>query len=389
MRKVALIAGGMGRWGVRQATIRDLISEGIKAAFDDNKNIKPKDIEGFLLSSAFPERNCFQTHTAPLAMEMAGVTASKLIGRVELLCSSGTLAIQLAYAHIAAGLSDIIMVIGAEKLYLPEKWETFHNMQAACDRDFDSIHGLGVPPPVFAMIAKKHMKAYGTTEEQMAMVSMKARRNGAKNPFAQFQKAVDMDEIMNSTRVVDPLKIFDCCPVTDGAAGVILASEDRARDFTDTPIWFKGIGQASTHKNSANMPGYTSWPNLKMAAKDAYERAEIKPKDVDVACTHDCFTISEIIEYEELGWCEKGEGGKFIEEGLSDFGGDVVVNPCGGLLSCGHPFGATGVRQAQEMMHQLRGDANNQVAGAQIAMQHTLSGFVSDSTIIIYGKEAS
>lgn len=387
MRKVALVAGGMGAWGVREATIRDLMSEGIKAAFDDNPNIKPKDIEGLLLGSAFPERNSFQTHTAPMAMEMAGITATKLIGRVELLCSTGTLGIQLAYAHIAAGLSDVVMVVGAEKLYMPDKWETFYNMQCACDRDFDCIHGLGVPPPVFAMIAKKHMKAYGTTEEQMAMVAIKSHKNGATNPFAQFQNEVTMDEVMNSTRIVDPLKLYDCCPVTDGAAGVILASEERAGDFTDKPVWIKGIGQASTHKNSANMPGYTSWPNLKMASKDAYERAGIKPDDVDVACTHDCFTISEIIEYEDLGWCEKGEGGQFIEEGLADFGGKVVINPDGGLLSCGHPFGATGVRQAQEMMHQLRGDARNQVEGAEIALQHTLSGFVSDSTIIIYGRE--
>lgn len=387
MRKVAIIAGGMGLWGVREATIRDLISEGVKAAFDDNENIKPKDIEGLLFASAFPERNAFQTHTAPLAMEMAGITASKLIGRVELLCSSGTLAVQLAYAHIAAGLSDVVMVVGAEKLYMPEKWETMFNIQAACDRDFDCIHGLGMPPPIFAMMAKTHMKTYGTTEEQMAMVSVKARRNGATNPFAQFQEAVTLDDVMSSRRIVAPLKVFDCCPVTDGAAGIILASEDRARDFTDKPIWFKGIGQASTHKNSGNMPGFTSWPNLKMASKDAYERAGIKPDDVDVASTHDCFTISEIIEYEDLGWCKKGEGGNFIEEGLSDVGGKIPVNPDGGLLSCGHPFGATGVRQAQEMMHQLRGDARNQVEGAEIALQHTLSGFVSDSSVIIYGRD--
>jgi acetyl-CoA C-acetyltransferase len=387
MRKVALVAGGMGPWGVRAATLRDLIAEGAKAAFDDNKNIRPKDIEGLLLSSAFPERNCFQTHTAPLAMEIAGITASKLIGRVELLCGSGTLAIQLAYAHIAAGLSDVIMVVGAEKLYMPDKWETYYNMQAACDRDFDNIHGLGVPPPLFAMIAKMHMKKYGTTEEQMALVSVKARKNGATNPHAHFRQPVTLDEVMTSVRVVDPLKIFDCCPVTDGAAGVILASEDRAKDFTDKPVWIKAIGQASTHKNSANVPGFTSWPNLKMAAADAYRRAGIKPDDVDVAATHDCFTISEIIEYEDFGWCEKGEGGRFIEAGLADVGGKVAVNPDGGLLSCGHPFGATGVRQAQEMMHQLRGDAHNQVKDAKIALQHTLSGFVSDSTIIIYGRD--
>jgi acetyl-CoA C-acetyltransferase len=386
MRRVAVIAGGMCRWGYRNATVRDMIAEAGKECFDSCEGLKPKDVDGLLFSTAFFEKNQFQTHSAPLAAEILGVQPTNLIGKVELLCGSGTTAIQLAYTHIASGYSDVVMVVGADKLYLPDKRETFFNIQAACDRDFDCIHGLGVPPPLFAMVAKKHMKEFGTTEEQMAMVAVKSHRNGAKNRFAQFQNEVTLDEVLEARPIVPPLKLFDCCPVTDGAAAVVLAAEERAKDFTKDPIYILGIAQTSTHKNSANMPGFTTWKHLTMSAKKAYERSGVTPDDVDVAEIHDCFTISEIVEYEDLGFCGKGEGGEFISEGLADFGGKVVVNPSGGLLSCGHPFGATGERQASELFHQLRGDASNQVDGATIALQHTMSGFCSDSSITIYGR---
>lgn len=387
MRRVAIVAGGMCKWGVRNASIRDMIAEAGKQCFDDCGGLTPKDVDGLLFSTAFAEKNQFQTHSAPLAAELLGIKPTNLIGKVELLCGSGTAAIHLAFTHIACGFSDVVMVVGADKLYLPDKRETFWNLQAACDRDFDCIHGLGVPPPLFAMIAKKHMKKYGTTEEQMAMVAVKSHRNGAKNKFAQFQNIVTVDEVMQSRPIVRPLKLYDCCPVTDGAAAVVLACEERAKEYTKNPVYILGIAQASTHKNSANMPGFTEWEHIKIAAPKAYERAGVKPEDIDVAEVHDCFTISEIVEYEDLGFCQKGEGGKFVEEGLSDFGGKVVVNPSGGLLSCGHPFGAQGERQAGELFHQLRGDAINQVEGAKVALQHTMSGFCSDSSITIYGRD--
>ncbi|HNU71353.1 MAG TPA: thiolase family protein, partial [Thermodesulfobacteriota bacterium] len=297
-----------------------------------------------------------------------------------------TTAIHLAYTHIACGYSDVVMVVGVDKLFLPDKRETIWNLQASCDRDFDCIHGLGVPPPLFAMMAKKHMKAYGTTEKQMAAVAVKNHRNGSKNKYAQFQNVITMEEALNARVIVNPLRLYDCCPVTDGAAAVVLACEERAKEFTRDPVYILSIAQANTHKNSANMPSLTTWEHVVIAAPKAYARAGITAKDVDVAEIHDCFTISEIIETEDLGFCKKGEGGAFVEEGQSDFGGTVVVNPSGGLLTCGHPFGATGERQAQEIFHQLRGDAPNQVPGAKIGLQHTMSGFCSDCSLTIYGR---
>ena len=238
------------------------------------------------------------------------------------------------------------------------------------------------------MIAARHMKEYGTTNEQMALVSVKNRRNGARNPIAQFRKPVTVEEVFASKMVSKPLNLFDCCPITDGAAAVVLASEDRAKDFTDKPIWIRGIAQVGSGNNTANVPGWAQWPSLRAAAANAYKMAGVGPDDIDVAEVHDCFTISEIIEYEELGFCEKGEGGKFIEAGLSDYGGKVVVNPGGGLLSRGHPFGATGVAQGIEMMQQLRGEAGErQVPNAKIGLTHNLSGFATEHTILIYGSE--
>lgn len=387
VRNVAIVAGGASTFGARQATYRDLISEAGKAAFDSAPGLSPKDIEGFLLSTVMPERFVFQTHVAPLAAETLGVWPSKLIARVELLCGSGSSAIRLAYGFIAAGLADVIMVTGAEKMYTPNPLETVHHTLAAGDKEWDAAHGLTAPPG-FAMIAQRHMKDYGTTKEQMAMVSVKNRRNGARNPIAQFRKAITIEEVFSSKMVSKPLQLFDCCPITDGAAAVVLAAEERAKDYTDEPIWILGTGQAGGGNNVANVPGWSEWPRMRVAAQSAYEMAGVTAEDIDVAEVHDCFTISEIIEYEELGFCEKGEGGLFVEQGHSDYGGKVVVNPGGGLLSRGHPFGATGIAQAIEMMQQLRGEAGDrQVPDANVALTHNLSGFATEHTIVIYGKE--
>ena len=279
------------------------------------------------------------------------------------------------------------MVVGAEKMFMVNPMEPFFHMLAAADREWDSIHGL-TAPPTFALVAQRHMREYGTTEKQLAMVSAKNRTHGARNPNAHFQKPVTVEDVLNSKLVSTPLKLFDCCPMTDGAAAIVLASEEKAKELTDKPIWVWGIGQAGSGNNVANVPGWAEWPSLRVAAKNAYGQAGIGPNDIDVAETHDCFTISEIIEYEELGFCKKGEGGPFVEAGLSDYGGKVVVNPAGGLLSRGHPFGATGIAQALEMMAQLRGVAGErQVPGAKVGLTHNLSGMTTEHTIMIYGGE--
>ena len=387
-RNVCIIGGGMSLWGMREASPRDLYQEAGKACFDDIPAMSPKDVDGIIVASAFTERSNFQTHLAPLVAEHLGIKPKTVCVRVELLCASGSAGIIMAYGLIKSGAADVIMVTGGEKLYTPQKWEVFYSMLGTGDQHFDGSQGLGLPPPFFSMVAQMHMREYGTTEEQLAMVSLKNRRNGLNNPMGQYQKAITMEEAMSAPAIVAPLKLFDCCPVTDGAAAVIIASEEKAKYFTDKPlVYVKGTGQASIYNQSANMPSMTKWTGLQIASNQAYEKAGVKASDIDVAQTHDCFTISEIIEYEDLGFCEKGEGGLFVERGDSDFGGKTPVNTDGGLLSCGHPFGGTGIRQGMEIMKQLRGDAVRQVEGARTGLTHNLSGLAAAHTVLVYGRD--
>lgn len=389
-RNVCIVAGGMSQWGVREGSQRDFFQEAARACYEDNPQVKPKEIDGLLVASAYTERTSYQTHLAPLVAEYVGIKPKSVCARVELLCASGSSAIILAFAVIKSGQADVVMVAGGEKLYTPQKWEVFYSELASVDHDWDATHGLGLPPPVFAMVSKQHMKQYGTVKEQLAAVSVKNRRNAVHNPNAQFRKAITMDEAMQARMIVPPLTLFDCCPITDGAATVVLATEEKAKQMTDKPlVYIRGTGQATVNNMSANMPNWTTWEALKIASQGAYAKARVEPKDIDVAMTHDCFTISEIIEMEDLGFCEKGEGGPFIADGQNDIGGKVPTNTDGGLLGCGHPFGGTGIRQAIEVMKQLRGDAAQQVEGASIGLTHNLSGFIAAHTVLVYGREAA
>jgi acetyl-CoA C-acetyltransferase len=389
-RKVCLIAAGMDKWGVREASLVDLAQEAGQDCFDDVPALKKEDIDGLIFASSYCGRSSFQVNAAPVMAERLGLKPTSICTRVDTLCAGGSSGIIMATGLIRSGMADIVMVAGGEKLYTPQRWETYYSEMASIDHDWDGAQGMGLPPPFFSMTAQEHMKRYGTTKEQLSAVSVKNRRNGATNPNAQFQKAVTLEEVMAARPVVPPLGLFDCTPITDGCAAVILTHEDKAKELTDRPlVYVRGTAQASLHSMSMNWPGESlaDWVHLRAAAKRAYAQARVKPEDVDVAQTHDCFTISEIIEMEDLGFCKKGEGGSFVESGQNDFGGKVPVNTDGGLLSCGHPFGATGIRQAREMLFQLQGRAINQVEGAKIGLAHNLSGLNVEHTILIYGRE--
>lgn len=387
-RRVALVGGGTSqKWGVYPGTYRDLVSEAGRAAFASVPGLKPQEVQGFVLASVFPERSVFQSHVAPLAAECLGIRPTRLFNRVENMCGSGTVAIRTAYMAIASGLADIVMVLGVEKMHTPNRAETMLNMLAGVDREWEG--SIGVTAPVqFALAAQMHMQKYGTTREQLAMVAAKNHNHAVNNPYAQFPKACTVEDVYKSPPVTTPFNVFDCSSITDGAAALILMEGELAKDYTDKPVYILGTAQAANGFNLANAPyDWADWPVLQQAASDAYRMAGITAEDVDVAEVHDCFSISEIIEYEELGFCPKGAGGEFVAKGYSTYGGKVVVNPRGGLIGCGHPLGATGVAQAVEIMLQLRGEAGpRQVPGAKIGLNHNLSG-ISEHHIVIYGTE--
>ncbi|MDE1820122.1 MAG: 3-ketoacyl-CoA thiolase [Euryarchaeota archaeon] len=388
-RRVAVVAGGLSSFGVRSATWSELVQEAGHAAFGNIRNFSSKDVDSLFVGAAQPERLAFQSHVAPLAAELLGFEPWKILQRTELACASGQSAIRSAYAAISAGLSDVAAVVGVEKMNLPSMAEANTSMANVLDRAWDGVHGA-TAPPFFAMCAQRHMLEYGTTAEQMAMVSEKNHRFANTNPSAQFySKQFSRDKLLKLPMVAPPLRLGDCSSMTDGAAGVLLVAEELARKYTDTPVWIRGTGQHSSFHNLSGAGSLSTWPGLKAAAQEAFRSAKLAPQDLDLAEVHDCFTISEIIEYEEIGFCAKGEGGTFVQEGQSDLGGKVVVNPRGGLLGCGHPLGATGVAQAVEVFQQLQGSAPpaRQVPGAELALVHNLSGSANVHSLMIYGRE--
>ena len=390
-RKACIIAAGVSDFGVRQAHIVDLFQEAAKRCLDDIPGLKPKDIDALLVATSLSGRTSTQINTAPVVAERLGLKPTSLCTRIDTLCAGGNSGILIATALVESGMADVVMVAGAEKLYTPQRWEVFYSELNVVDHDWDGAQALGLPPPFFALHAKEHMNHYGTKKEQLAAVSVTNYGFGAANPTAHFQKKLTMEEAMAATPIAPPLTLYDCCPITDGGAAAIITFEEKAKELSDRPlVYIRGGAQLSLHSVTANWPGehLGDWPHLKQAAKKAYENAKVGPDDIDVANIHDCFTISEIIEVEELGFCKKGEGGPYIASGQIGLGGKVPVNTDGGLLSCGHPFGATGIRQGAELLKQLQGRAKFQVQGAEIGLAHNLSGLCAEHTVVIYGREA-
>lgn len=390
-KRAVIVGGGVSKFGVRQAHLLDMIQEAAKACSNDIPALKPLDIDGLIVCTTMAGRHSSALNTAPLVVQRLGLRPTSICTRLDTLCAGSNTGIILARGLVESGISEVVMVTGGEKVFLPQRWETNYTQLAVNDHDWDSAMGLGVPPPFFAMIARMHMKRYGTTKEQMAHVSITNYNYGSNNPNGHFyQRTLGMDEAMCARPIAEPFTLFDCCPLSDGASAVIIASEERARELSDRPlVYLRGTGQHATHSMSAGWPGETlaEWPHLKKAAEIAYKNAQLTPKDIDVAQVHDCFTISEIIECEELGFCKKGEGGAYVASGAINIDGERPINTDGGLISCGHPFGASGARQSLELAKQLQGRAINQVKGAKFALAHNLSGACAQHTIVIYGTE--
>jgi acetyl-CoA C-acetyltransferase len=388
--KATIIAGGMCKFGVRQASYLDMVQEAAKDCLDDLPGLTPKHIDGLLFSSTFVGRRSCQANTAPVVAERLGLKPTSICARLDVLCAGGSTGILLAKGLVESGMAKVVLVVGCEKVYTPELWQIQYDEIAAIDHDWDAASGIGPPPIWFAAIAKEHMKHYGTTREQLAAVSVTNYGHGVTNPKGHFQKELTMQEVVEAKVVAAPLGLYDCCPLSDGAAAVIIASEEKAKELSDRPlVYIRGGSQVSLHSVSANWPGehLGDWAHMKLAVKKAYENTGFKPSDIDVMQVHDCFSISQIVELEELGFCKKGEGGPFVASGETKIGGKIPTNTDGGLLSVGHPFGATGIRQGIEIMKQLQGRAVLQVKDAANALTHNLSGGNVEHTIVVYSKE--
>jgi acetyl-CoA C-acetyltransferase len=385
MRKVAIVGIGHGKFGVRSdASLRELIFEAVKACLKD-AGLTLKEVDSMVTGVAGDEF-AFNIQPSAQVHDYIGFHPKPNF-RVEGACATGSVALRTGWMNIVSGLADVVLVVGVEKMTeVPTSMAT-EIMGRAGDAIWEYPFGTTFPG-YYAMIANAHMAEFGTTEEQMAMVAVKNHYYGNLNPFAHMQKEITLDKALTSFTVAYPLKLYDCSLITDGAAAVLLASEERAKAISKKPIWIAGLGLATDTLRLGDREKLTSLLATREAAKAAYKMAGVGPADIDMATVHDCFTIAEIVAYEDLGFCERGEGGKLIEGKETYLDGRIPVNVDGGLKAKGHPLGATGVSMAIEITKQLRGEAGQrQVKNPEIGLTHNVGGSGQIALVHIFRRE--
>lgn len=358
---------GIGMIPFGKHSDRSMVDMGAEAGFLALKDagIKPAQIDACFFASGFAARLFGDMTVGQHVFWELGINRVPVVN-VENACTSGSTAFYLAYNMVAAGQADVVLVAGAEKLYVPEL-----GLINSGETEFETQLGL-VASAGFALRAIRHMNEFGTTIEQLAKVAVKNRRHGQLNPFAQFRQPITVEEVLASPMIVEPFTRLQCCPNADGAAAAVVCSTSMAKKLSRAVNVEAAILCTGSYENPQDL---THWETDYRGCRLAYEKAGIGPKDLDVVECHDAFTISEILHYEALGLCPAGEGGKLVEKGQTALGGRIPVNVSGGLLSRGHPVGATGVAQIFEIVTQLRHEAGErQVDGAKVGLAHCMGG---------------
>jgi acetyl-CoA C-acetyltransferase len=349
-RKIAVIGAGQTPFGEHwDKSLRSLARDAGIATIQD-AGIEGREIQSLYIGN-MSGMFTGQEHLGALAADIAGLTPIPAC-RCEAACASAAMAFRQAYLAVLSGEYDIVMAAGAEKMTDIMGSGVLTTLMGAGDTEWEGFFGVTFSG-LYAMMARRHMHEFGTTREQIALVSVNNHKNGVKNEYAQFRFPVSVEDVLKSSMVADPLRLLDCSPITDGAAGVILASESAVKKLgIKNPVWVSGSGHATSQLALHDRKSLTQIDSTIIAAKAAYNQSKTKPKNINYAEVHDCFSINEILSVEDLGFCEKGKGGKFVESnGINDI---VKVNSTGGLKSIGHPVGATGIRQIADIVRILR-----------------------------------
>jgi len=373
--KVAVIGVGCTAFGeLYDRSSTDLIYEAAAEAMSDAR-VEPAQIEAAWVGTVMSQLggdalgDALRLHNIPIT-------------RVQNYCASGMDAFRGACLAVASGAYDMALAVGFEKMR-----DGGYNRPARVHPVVD--YGERAPH-IFALAANRYFKQHGASKATLAKVAMKNHHHGTLSPKAHLRMEVTEEMVLKAPLIYSPLGLFDCCPTTDGAAAVVVCRRDRAAGLRPDPIYVKAVELAVVSGQPYYQPrfDYVSFGATREAATRAYTHAGIRPSDVDFAEVHDCFTITEIINYEDLGFCGAGEGGRFVEEGRASLGGELPVNPSGGLKSFGHPIGATGVRMIYELVQQLRHQAGErQVATAEIGLAHNLGGPAAVSCVSILGNQ--
>lgn len=370
MRKVAVIGAGISKFGNRHdVNLSELAFEAVKPSIEDS-GVDSKDIEFMALGTSGAGIWYEELQPAVVVAEYCGLTRAGLV-RCEAACASGSAAFFTAYTAIASGKTELAQAIGLEKMRQIDT-PTVMEWIGRAGYYFWEFHNFGLNfPAYYALYAKAHMARYGTTEEDLAMVAVKNHKYAAMNPAAHLRNKISVDDVLSSMVIASPLKLLDCCPITDGAASLILASEEKVKELkVDTPVWVAGTGCSSGTASLSKRSDYLGLEASTVAAQRAYEAAGITPSQLDFAEVHDCFTIAEIMAYEDIGLCKKGEGAQLVREGQTEIGGKIPVNVDGGLKAKGHPIGATGCSMIYELTEQLRGKTVER--GRQVPLKNYL-----------------
>lgn len=384
MRDVAIIGVGHTKFGeLWERSFRELISEAGLGAIEDS-NIGGADLEAMFVGNMSSGLFVQQEHIAALISDSMGLNPIPCT-RVEAACASGGLALRQGIMAVASGYHDVVVSAGVEKM--TDVVDATPAIATASDQEWEAQQGATFPS-LYAMIAKRHMHEYGTTREQLAMMSVVNHKNAANNPYAQFPFETSVEKVINSSPVADPLTLLDCSPVSDGAAAVVICAADKAKEFTDTPIYVKASAQSSGTMALHSRKDICTIDATIAASRKAYKMAGVTVNDIDATEVHDCFSINGLLAIEDLGFVEKGQGGVALEEGQTNIDGDFPINPSGGLKARGHPLGATGIAQTAEIVWQLRGEAGKrQVDGAEIGMTHNIGGTGGTAAVHIFGRD--
>ena len=381
MESVCVLGAGSTKYGKLADSIVDITVQASADAIT-SAGIESKDIKAGYISNVFGIADK-QVHLGPVIMSNLGISDRPSLS-IESACGSGSVSFREAYANVAAGFYDCLLVAGTEKVtHTGTEWTTTYF--AYCSDFFHEGSAGASFPGLFASMARAYLTEFGATEEDFARVAVKNHDNGLLNPKAHLRKKITVDDVMNSAVVASPLKLYDCCPFSDGASAVILCTEEFAKKNGGDYIKVTGSGRGGSPAALEGRERLTTIPSTKIAAQAAYKMAGITAKNVDFAEVHDCFTIAEIVDTEDLGFFEKGKGVEAARNGLTSLNSEISINPSGGLKSKGHPIGATGVGQVVEVYDQLTGQAGQRtVEGAHIGLTHNFGATGASCAVHVF-----
>lgn len=381
--KVCVLGAGSTKYGKLNEGIIEIA---LKASIDaiDSAGITPKDIQAGYISNVFGVTDR-QVHMAPVIMSNLGVPEVPGL-TIESACGSGSIMFREAYANVAAGFYDCILGLGVEKITHTGTIQSTTLFSYCSDFFYEGGNGASFPG-LFASIARSYMAKYKASEEDLARVAVKNHENGILNPKAHVRKKITIDDVLKSPVVASPLKLYDCCPFSDGASAIILCSEDFAKKSGRPFIEVIGSGRGASPAAVQGRDDITTIPSTVAAANQAYKMAGITAKDIDFAEVHDCFTIAELIDIEDLGFFKKGAGANAVREGATSRDGEIPINPSGGLKSKGHPIGATGIGQVVEVFEQLTGKAEQRtIRDAEVALTHNFGATGASAAVHIFRR---